>query len=303
MFDGISAGPALVFPERWRRQPLEPVEIDWHHPLARDLRFCVVFNQGAGKPIDLVRRRKAATVSTAVAWRSGPGGLTQAWTDASSDYYPRDAFMEPSTGNGVSVLARLRRTGTLAAWVRPFNKTNNNGASVPFQSYGFNYNPNGNGQNNVLGGFNVGGTFLAVPDNGFVGASFGDTAIEHTAIHTVTTTSSRLYKDNVEMASVSYSPNPITYDTTSTGNLIVNGASSASLSVPGFFDIYWCAVWGHVLSASERWLAVHEPYAMFRPVRPRTIFFVSEGGEPPPVPSLFERGFGRGVLRGIGGGI
>ncbi|HEX9696331.1 MAG TPA: hypothetical protein VGB64_08455 [Actinomycetota bacterium] len=300
MFDGISAGPALVFPERWRRQPLEPVEIDWHHPLARDLRFCVVFNQGAGKPFDLVRRRKAVTVgSTVAAWRAGPGGLTQAWTDSNSDYYERDSFLEPSATPGVTVLARLRRTGTVAAWARPFDKTYANG-SAPNQSYGFNYNPGGTGQTRVIAWYNINGFAASVPSLG--NPIDVPTDVEHTIIQTITGLEAWLYY-NMAGVSASHSAGDITYDTTSSGRLLVNGQSSAGISAPGLFDIYWCAVWGRVLSASERWLAVHEPYALFRAVRPRTFFFVSEGGEPPPAPSLFERGFGRGVLRGIGGGI
>ncbi|HEX9836542.1 MAG TPA: hypothetical protein VGB90_06785 [Alphaproteobacteria bacterium] len=301
MFDGISTGPALIFPERWRTQPFEPVEIDWHHPLARDLRFCVVFNQGAGKPIDLVRRRKAVTVGSTVAgWRAGPGGLTQAWTAANADYYERDSFLEPSATPGVTVLARLRRTGTIGAWARPFNKTNNDGGASPYQSYGFNYNPESAGQTRIIAYYNINGTGMSVPSLG--NAIDVQTDVEHTVIQTITGLEAWLYY-NMAGVSVSHSAGDITYGTTSTGRLIVNSRSSTGVVQPGLFDIYWCAVWGRVLSASERWLAVHEPYALFRPVRPRTFFFVSEGGEPPPAPSLFERGFGRGVLRGIGGGL
>lgn len=98
----------------WRppvKPPVGAAYIDWSHPLARGLVGCWLFNEGAGSPANLVKRRSAVTSGTPT-WTQGRRGVAKSY--GATDHYETldttSALPLPLTR--ATVLAIRRKTDT-----------------------------------------------------------------------------------------------------------------------------------------------------------------------------------------------
>jgi hypothetical protein len=87
-------------------KPWPGVEIDWNHPLAQGLQFVVPFNEGSGKPIDVVNR--VVPTSAAQGWSSGIDGWCATFDGTSTRLSYPAPQMTPFPG--ISVLVRVKFT-------------------------------------------------------------------------------------------------------------------------------------------------------------------------------------------------
>mgnify|MGYP001610397100 CR=1 FL=1 len=101
---------AINRPVSGTKPPL-PVSINWGHPCARGLALCLLFNEGGGAPVDLVRQRRPALNGTP-AWNSGlmfDGPCLD--FDGTGDYldFGDEPEFSPTFGPGFSCFTRFRK--------------------------------------------------------------------------------------------------------------------------------------------------------------------------------------------------
>lgn len=264
----------LIRPRHWNIQPPVGAQIDFGHPLAKGLTFYTLFNAAAGLQKALLPAGLPGNgVGTAPTpeWKSGPdGGISQNWNGSFSLWYERGSWVEPV--NACSVVSRQRRVGTNGSFATPGRKTYQND-TVLFSSYGISYNPGGAGQDVVSSDVAVNGSGRSGNN---VTLPAGSTLNAHTIAQTCNANAGvlKLYYNGIVKDSISFTGGTMTYDTTSTGRLIVSGDSSAAIidGTPWSGQIYYFGVWNRVLTPSElEWIHI-EPYAMLVPTGRKKYF-------------------------------
>lgn len=254
----------------WTRQPPAGTPIDWSNPLSRGSIFGYLPTRGAFGT-DYVGHRASALVSGGdqPVIVAGAAGQTVRWYGYNTLYFPRDAALEPA--NAVTLLAYVRADSATmrGANNRPIIKTYGNNQTSPYSSWDFSWNAFGTGPNYVA--FNVGlggGTYAA--------ATLADTGVPTVVVGTYDGAHISLYQDGVLVAQAGAS-GVITYDTTSTGDLLVSGVSNVSGGDSWSGDIYLAHVWNRALASSEV-ARLRNPWQLFVPLPRRRVYSLPGGG-------------------------
>jgi len=259
----------IIHPKRWANQPPVGAQIDFGHPLAEGLTFYVPFNAGAGIQKALLPAGlpgNSVGILPSADWISTPGGQSHNFNGNWSVWFERGIWVEPPTA--MTAVIRLRRTGTAAA---PLDKTANNGGSAPFAGYAIEWNPGGAGQDTFRADIATGGTLHT---GSTISLGSGFTLNQTTVGMSYISGSLKAYANGINKTNDSFSGS-ISYDTTSTGRLIISGASTASALAPWFGQIYYVGVWNRVLTPTEmEWMHM-EPYAMLVPTKRKKFFLPS----------------------------
>lgn len=236
---------------RWAQQPPAAPAIDWSNPFARGLVFCYL--PLSGTPADLVAARAATVVGTLPTLIGGGVGKTANWVTTGSLSYPRDPRFELPV---VSIAVFYRYGSGLAVLAA---KTRSNGGSY---SYGFQEAAGGVISFRVnVGGTTktIAGTSFAGKDNFAVGTYDGATLSNYTNGHLFATLAAA---------------GSLSYDTTSTGNMIVGGQSAAAVSSGWSGFLYLVATWNRVLSAAEIFALSQNPWQLFVPLAAQRFYLL-----------------------------
>lgn len=261
----------IIHPKRWSTQPPSGAQIDFGHPLAKGLTFYTLFNAGGGPQQALLPASAPETLlgtTPTPIWATGPdAGKSHNWNNNWSSWYERGSWVEPT--NQVTCVVRLRRVGNLPSFSVPILKTAKNAGSTPFWSYGLEYNRAAAGQDVVVALISTSGTAGGVGTAVNLGA--GATLNAHTLGMTYTSGALKLFYNGILKQTDVFS-GTITYDTTSTGRLILSGASAAAAGNEFSGQIFYSAIWNRALTGSEmEWLNT-EPYAMLVPTKRKKFF-------------------------------
>jgi hypothetical protein len=209
------------------------------HPLNQGLVAWWLMNEGSGSPFDIMGR--SSSIVGAPTW-----SMEKARQYASaSDVIQRDPLLEPSSA--ITVLACVKRTGTLVEYARPFGKTNKNGVS-PYLSYDLETNAAGAGQDKIKANILLSVDNMQSTPNATVDMTVPTIVGLRYSIGNYL---QLITNGIVSQSSASTYLNPISYDTASTGNFIISGASSATVDSPWNGLVYWCCLW-------NRWLLDNE---------------------------------------------
>lgn len=241
----------LVRARSWgQAKPPPGSRIDWGHPLALDLTFCALLNEGVAGCTDLVTGHR----STAAAGASSRGDSVQ-FASGSSQQFSFGSYTGPATrkaANGQTIAARF------AGFAPNFtNVAINAFATATSGNTGLNIGFENGAQVRFFAGDNV--TFNASINDGILhnaGQSFDAVGVLHDAARM------DLYRGGIRAATTSSSVPHTT---------VPNFA-------PRFGNLNDCAVsygylWGRAITADEAaWLAV-EPYAFIQPPGPKVLYF------------------------------
>ncbi len=238
-------------------KPDFPVEIDDENTIAQTLVFYIPLTEGEGGSVDLVVGRIPAPVGSYPPWGVGQHGRVAAGNAIGSAWYPRDTRMEFPTGWWAFF-------GNVAAtqpnqYARPFGKTFSNGTASPYVSYDFEFNRGGSGANNASAAASVGGTNYSAAGTVTVGR-------DSVFVGTFDGSNLHFYQDGVLIGS-NANAGVLTYDTSSSGNLILAGSSSVTAANQFAGDIYWCAAGNRPLSANQIRSLSQNPFQLVRPKR------------------------------------
>lgn len=267
----IVRATGIIFPNRWTTQPPIGARINLGHPLANGLIFYAVFNAGGGDAKTLLPENFAATLLSGATpnWVAGADGSSINWNGTPSAWYERGSWAEPAY---LTALYRGRRTGTLPTYARAFGKTANNGGSLPYISYGLEFNSAGAGQDQVIADLAVSASSLR--QTGAYTMSPGSAQVHTAGLSWDPSGNLRLWINGLNATTSSFAAAPAYYDATATGRMIISGSSAVTPANQWNGDIYYLAVWNRVLNGAEHeWLHA-EPYAMLLPQSPRLSYFI-----------------------------
>ena len=160
----VAQGPFVAMRPKTTKPPFGSVQINWGHPLARDLRLCVLFNEGAGLPRDLLWHGPA-TQSGTMSWLTNSSGPGVAAGGTTSDFFSFGSLVDLTGIGTLSVTAIATPVGMArgdfvchwgAAGSRHFNLLQGVTAST-FQFFGSTDGSNSTGSNTIS--FSVGQTY------------------------------------------------------------------------------------------------------------------------------------------------
>ncbi len=231
----------------WTTQPPAGTPIDWQNPLAQGLLF---FVSGANPLLDVAGGRKGVWLGTPYQTRPSSGALSPAYAGAGSVMFQRDTELEPPSA--VSVLAFLKRTGSVGSNTKPILKTYNNNATSPYQSYGFNWDFGGSGQDNVQFAINATNAQGTLNSTAVASVVMGVYDGAHMALYQ----SARLIQSVAQTGT-------ITYDTSANGNLFLSGSSSAAVKGPWVGAEFCSAVWGRGLQIADVTALSRNPWQLY----------------------------------------
>ena len=234
----------------WTTQPPPGTPIDWGNPLAQELRFALPGNS----TMDAAGGRRLSYVGTQNPMVPVSQGISTYWNNDESAFVARDTQLEPPVA---SWAVFGQRAGGVNSYVRPLGKTWSNGTSAPYVSYDFEWNSGGTGQDAIATNISPNGSLY-----GTTPATFGNTQVPFTAVGTYDNQELILYFQGNAVASLGVS-GPITYDTSSAGNLIVSGSSSAAAANQWNGYLFLCAVWGRPLQPQEVAQFNRNPWQIF----------------------------------------
>jgi len=265
--------------------------INWRHPMAKDLIAVWLFNEGAGAPVELMRRTRG-TFTNYNSWRTGPRGKSLAWNDSMHLSYPDTYLKQPQV---LSWACGLRRGGTVDSYARPFGKTFADGGSAPYVTYDFEVNPAGAGQNHALA--SIGTTTALHTTTAF---DTGDLTIPRIFLGTYVAGTLKFYMNGILRSTNASVTGTVNYDTGADASFLISSASAAGVNQWNG-DIYWIYIWQRCLNETEAMSLNLSPYQFINWRRKSYLF-----GEPPPAGGIninqIERKIFRGVLRGVGRG-
>ena len=271
----------LILPARFNKQPQSSFEVDWGNPITRGLVFAYNGAVSSLGVVDVVQQRRAiGVVGSAYPVGTGNGNMRSTkWGNGGSIVVARDTSLEPRSELTHAVLFDWNLSVSPAYYQQIITKTYNNdsspyvsyaiginpgsGVNVPFwtiaNSSGVNYNTSNKGT--TISNFtNVGKPTLAIGT--FNGAKDGTSA-----------GSANLYEGTKIIATNGTTSwgTALGYDTSSTGDLIIGGKSSASLDSPFAGNIYLALIWNREISTAERASLTANPWQIFRKSR-RLVF-------------------------------
>lgn len=128
---------AIILPKTYGlSKPPKFAGVNWAHPLAQGLAFCVPFSEGGGVPRNLVRDVVVAAVGT-TSWVASAGGVAGSLATGGNywDYGQNDKLRLPSTSCTVAVIRRKQDTTARASGLFGVNGsglTDRIGAHVPY---------------------------------------------------------------------------------------------------------------------------------------------------------------------------
>lgn len=247
---------AFILPSKFSAQQRGMREIDWGNPITRGLLF---FTAGDNR-IDFVRKRRGTIAGSAATMRNGKAGRSPAFSANGYIWFERDTLLEPSARVTCwSFGARL--TATTGRYSRTIGKTYNNNSS-PYISYGMEINGDTAGQQNIQLAMTIAGTQFSLQANNTLPA----VAAPFQAAATYDGATARIFVDGVQRNSVAKTGS-ISYDTTTTGRLIIANSASNANNNPLTGDVFATAVWNRALTAAELRSLKANPWQLFRPVR------------------------------------
>jgi hypothetical protein len=230
----------------WTSQPSAGTPIDWTHPLAAGLVFA--FN-GNGN-YDAAGGRTPTVTGTVSGSTPGAKGISPNFTGSGSLNFGNDAALQPPTA--ITWGCWCRRTGTNTTYARPFGKTHNNGAS-PYLDYDFEFNVSGGNQNTV----NIG-----VRGPWTLPITLADSTVPNFLIGMNSSAGFLAYVNGQQVNSTS--GKALSYDTTSTGDLLVSGSSALSGTSSAFNgEVYFACVYNRVLTDAEILSLSTNPWQIF----------------------------------------
>jgi hypothetical protein len=256
----LSARPQI----RYTTQPQVPVGIDWSHPISRGLVFYYLPTVGGAlAPRDLVRNRVGTVIGTALNLIGSTEGKTLPFNGATSYSFPRDTFLEPP--NTVSFMVFVAHGLSSGNSQPPLCKTFSNNGGPPYVGYDIETN----------GSVNSYQPHWAQASALVNGPAVSLTNIKAPTLMTVTisvpsvTGGASVYENATLRGSGNTGAGLLTYDTTSTGNLILSGSGGGgSVVQPWSGQIFMAAVWSRVLSPAEvaqMWAG--SPFQILTPLR------------------------------------
>src|SRR3990167_119944 len=95
---------SLLWPDPRVKPPFGAAEIDWGHPLARELVVCLLFNEQAGIPQDSGPYHATTGKSPSLAWKATSQGPGVAFIDTDMAI---DLFDNPFTQFGTGAFSAL----------------------------------------------------------------------------------------------------------------------------------------------------------------------------------------------------
>ena len=240
----------------WAVQPPVGTPIDWDSPLAAGLRFWY-FPPGFSGGIDLVQGLLGASITTPLAQIATANGISDEFNASGSIAFTRDTFLEPASN--LTWMSFQRRSGTQANENTPILcKTYQNNANSPYISYQTNsyYSIIGT-QDAVSIGVAAGGTLYQTGVTAPI-----STLIPFMLLGTYDGSELDMYFNGAFSASTG-ATGSITYDTTSSGNLMIGSASSAGSTKSFLGEVYSAAMWARVLSDAEIASLYFSPWQIF----------------------------------------
>ena len=234
----------------WTVQPPAGTPIDWDSPLAAHLVFAYNGATPAPQNADSLGLRAGTALGTAYGQGVTAVGLSTEWGGAGSVVFPRDASLEPTT---VTVAAYCMRTATLSAQSAIIVKAYTN--STISVSYGLFLDFLANGQNYA-------GFLVYDGTNPNARGNVPNSAAPTLLIGTAGAAGINLYAGEVLVSHNTTVP-VLTYDTTTTGDLILSGVSSAAATSPFTGNIFSAFVWGRQFDTGSIELFAANPWQLF----------------------------------------
>ena len=282
---------AIILPSRWQTQPRGRVEIDWSHPLAKNLRFFIANLNGLGVPIDLVSYQ-VGTVSgsarTEGSFIPQGSGIVSKLTSASSDYYSWSNIDAHNILTEIT-LAWRGMLSTVGGYRHFAGKhASNGGTNNPFDFR----------TNNTAGSTAV----VLVRAETFASASFTSSATisAGTSAQTVEMThtgplnvNATAYINGVS-GSTSGATGSGATPTTNTTGLRVGRRSDGVVQMDGYTE--YVLGWARVLTEAELRLFRNAPYALLKKTPSKSYFFSTPGSDVFVNVSGLESTFSRGTL-------
>ena len=259
---------------RNRKPAFGSVEIDWSHPLARQLTFYTVLNEGGGFPTNLVRIPASATLAQG-SWVPGPRGQTFQTASANDRIrFAASTKYSLATDGAFSVSWQFMRTGQAGSGADGYVAGRTSFGSAGLWEV-YDDNTNLNFGHNGATGINLG----AKPTNNVVHAV------------TVTRVPGGTYTCYIDGAQNGQTINANATGADGAQTLVIGaiGEDATNLNIYAKWD--WVLIHkDRTLTRSEHQQLVVEPYAFLKP-KLATFFswpYKTSGAAPPPT-GIFRR--------------
>jgi hypothetical protein len=224
--------------------------INWDHQMAQGLVF-YGYDTGRGV-IDLCSGRQPATIGAIPQYKPTAFGMATAYNNLTTVSFPSDSVIEASMTIPMSAACAFTRTSQMADFARPFCRTANDGASLPFENFAFQYHPS---PAFIQVALSISGN-TRVPFN--VGIDQGTNLYTTCAVTVDSVGSPRTYFNgaiNTLGSAVSLS----NYHNQS--NILFSGSAAGSVYQPWSGAVFWGAIWdGRTLSQRDNVRLHTNPY-------------------------------------------
>ena len=241
-------------------QPQGLVRVDQSNALSANIEFLYV----GGSLVDAAKGRIGSIIGTP-GNRVGASGLTLAYDGSSrAIQFPRDARLEPASGFTAWMYIYVPAYTPASTNDDIFCKTYGNNGSAPYISWSIgNASSDGGGTStNFKLAFAINGSLVTTQMTCPVGMHIVGVTYDGSNIVG--------YVDNAQATSLG-APGSVTYDTTSSGNLILGGSSGASVNKDFRGDIYAAGFHSRVFSLRDFQVLSANPWQLFTPIQ-REIF-------------------------------
>lgn len=242
------------------KPPLGAVKIDWGHPLAANLAFSWLFNEGAGTPYDLVVG-KALLRRSAPVWSVGPNEKVMVF-NGTSDNLQSDSTLNLTAHTKLAVVCSF-------SWNA---YANDNDLALEFgiaTAGGFTINPNTLSAFAVTVVGNVGSNGVTVPRASAIAMHHYVINLDFTQVGNGAEVPD-IWIDGVPQTRTGVAANN---NTGAFGNLTLNVMARNNTNLFGAGRVERIALYpGRQFTTPEvQWL-YSEPYAMFKPIISRRLF-------------------------------
>lgn len=256
----------------WTRKPPAWAVVDWQHPLARDLTYCLLFNQGGGTTLagelglptgrgPITPTKTAITLSAGATWGFGALNFDDS-VNAIVDLGSQNGL----TGTNFTIISRVKMASDLAdGELRTINGQNNSGGSEKILGSIY--------LEDIAGGGSVDQRFTYWRNDtarNLLSTTSPVSPQWYTVGLTVSGSAGVLYVDGV--AENTSSTIPAAQTTANPGNLRV-GFAGAFTGAPwsGLID-FWYLWYGRALSEREVRAVTTRPYAFILATPPKRRF-------------------------------